>query len=724
MVRISTRTAWFAAALFLGWTASGSPQARAPVPAAGQPTPGQPTPVFGAAVELVRLDALVLDKDGRPVTGLTQEDFTVEEGGRPQTITGFEPVVVHAARPSPAVEPPRLSAARLRAPTEGRCLLLYFDDIHVRQASIERVRQALRRFVEKELRDGDLVTVVAPEQEVWWTARNAWEYRQLVGVIDRLKGQGSGDSYADWQAIRALESGLGGASDGRAVMAGGTPGAGGPPAGASGGRGGSERPTDEAVGGVGSADSSFLGEETVALVKRRTGMTLGGLRQALESLVPLRGHKALVMISEGFLLLPGMPGYQEAIDVARRANVAIHFLDPRALETGLADAAVPSGEGKPQMGVMAGTQLAIAAGEAEGIALVTGGHAFGSIDADRALRQLASEAEAYYLLGYSPENAKKGERKVKVRVKREGLKVLARSRYFVADPAQTAATAPLPSPAPATTEVPAASLPAPSRKGEPARTPENAPTLAAMRSLADSTELPVRLATFFFEPSANGEVATMLTTEVVPPPGAAGERVFKLVSEARARDGGTPVRDQFEGSPDISSPGPVILARQWHLPPGVWQVRLLVEDTVTHRVGTAIHTFEVPDPAAFRLSTPIVTGELEDPNGRRKPRVTLGRTFRSGSIVYCQYNVYNDSAAGPHDGTPRVLGSWQLRRGDEVVRESPPTAIQPAPDGRLTRTLGVSLQGAAPGDYALTLVVRNEKTSRALTRSEPFTVAP
>ena len=69
MVRISTRTVSFAAALLLGWTVSGSPQARAPVPAAGQPTPGQPTPVFGAAVELVRLDALVLDKDGRPVTG-------------------------------------------------------------------------------------------------------------------------------------------------------------------------------------------------------------------------------------------------------------------------------------------------------------------------------------------------------------------------------------------------------------------------------------------------------------------------------------------------------------------------------------------------------------------------------------------------------------------------------------------------------------------------------
>jgi VWFA-related protein len=713
-------TACLAAAVLLGWTVPGSPQP--PV----APAAGQTTPVFGAAVELVRIDALVLDKDGRPVTGLTQSDFEVEEGGRLQTITSFEPVVVRGTRPAPAVEPPRLSAGRLRPPTEGRCLLLYFDDVHVRQASIERVRQALRRFVEQDLREGDWVTVVAPEQEVWWTARNAWEYRQLGAVIERLKGQGAGDSYADWQALRALESGLSGATGGRAVMAGGATPAGGAPAGGqpASGRARSERPTDEAVAGVGSADASFLGAEMEALVKRRTGMTLGGLRQALESLVPLHGHKSLVMISEGFLMLPGMPGYQEAIDVARRANVAIHFLDPRALETGLADASTPSGEGQPRTGVMPGTQLAIAAGEAEGIAFVTGGHAFGSTDAGRALRQVAAEAEAYYLLGYSPENAKKGERRVKVRVKREGLKVLARSRYFVADPAQAAATAATLPAAAGVSAVSAASLPSPSRKGEPLRTPADAAALGAMRSLADTTDVPLRLSTFFFEPSGQGEVATLLATEVVPPPAPAGERVYKVISEARPREGGTPARDQFEISPDASAHGPLILARQWHLPPGVWQVRLLVEETVTGRIGTAIHTFEVPDPAAFRLSTPILTGELDDPNGRRKPRLTLGRTFRSGSIVYCQYSVYGAPATGGDKPASRVLGSWTLRRGGDVVRETPPTLIQPAPDGRVTRTLGIGLQGAPPGEYALELTARDEKTGESLTRTEPFTVAP
>jgi hypothetical protein len=58
------------------------------------------------------------------------------------------------------------------------------------------------------------------------------------------------------------------------------------------------------------------------------------------------------------------------------------------------------------------------------------------------------------------------------------------------------------------------------------------------------------------------------------------------------------------------------------------------------------------------------------------------------------------------------------------VRESPPTLIQPGADGRLTRTLGLALMGAAPGEYSLTLTVRDEKTGKILVRTEPFTVAP
>ena len=482
----------------------------------------------------MRLDVIVLDKDDRPVTGLAREDFVVEEEGRPQTVESFEPVIVRGGRPATADEPPRLTGARLRAPSEGRCVLIFVDDIHVSNPTMERVRTSLRRFLEKDVREGDWVTVVAPEQQLWWTARNAWEYKQLAGVVGRLVGQGAGDSYADWAMVRALEygqEGIGGMS--AAVTGAGSKSSGGP--------------GQFAV--VGDPNAPVKQEQDIAQVRRRTEISLGGLLQALESLVRLRGQKSLVLVSEGFLLLPKMPGYREAIDVARRANVAIHLVDPRGVQ---AD--------------QSGTALAMTLSDVEGITEVTGGTVFSGNDPEAGLRRVAERSDAYYLLGYQPDKPGKGERKVKVRVAREGLEVRARSRYYVPEPAK------------------ATKVPAP------------APGLAAMRSLADTTDLPVRAATLYFEANKKGEVATMLATEVLPAPGKKGERLYKLVSEARARDGGPTVRDQFEGSPEVTPGVPVILARQWHLPAGVWQVRLLVEDTTTGRFGTVLHTFEVPDP--------------------------------------------------------------------------------------------------------------------------------
>ena len=644
---------WLAAlwALALAALPSGGASQQAPTP-----------PVFGVAVDLVRLDVVVLDEGGRPVTGLTREDFVVEEDGRHQTVESFEPVVVRGSRPATRDEPPRLTGARLRAPSEGRCLLFFVDDIHVSPPTMARVQSALRHFLETDVREGDWVTVVAPRQQLWWTARNAWEYGQLAGVVSRLVGQGIGDSYGDWARVHALEygrEGIGGMS--AAVTGAGSSTDGGP--------------GQFAV--VGDANAPVKQDQDIAQIRRRTEISLGGLQQALESLVRLRGHKALVLVSEGFLLLPKMPGYREAIDVARRANVAIHLVDPRGVQ---AD--------------QGGTALAMTRADVEGITEATGGTVFSGNDPQAGLRRVAERSDAYYLLGYQPDRPGTGERKVKVRVGREGLEVRARSRYYVPEPAKASKAAP------------------------------PAPGLAAMRSLADTTDLPVRTATLFFEHNQKGEVATMLATEVLPAPGKERGRLFKLVSEARARDGGPPVRDQFEGSTDVVPRVPVILARQWHLTAGVWQVRLLVEDTVTGRIGTVLHTFEVPDPKAFRMSTPILTAELEDPDGKRKPKVALARTFRTGSTLYCQYSVYGAQVDRKHDWVPHAIGAWTLRRGDEVVREAPPTLIQPGGDGRLTRTLGISLQGAPLGDYSLSLTVKDEKNGETLSRSEPFTVVP
>lgn len=63
----------------------------------------QKPPVFRARTDLIQLDVVVLDKDGKPVRGLTQNDFTVFEDKDVQRIEGFNAVdledVVHDAGP-------------------------------------------------------------------------------------------------------------------------------------------------------------------------------------------------------------------------------------------------------------------------------------------------------------------------------------------------------------------------------------------------------------------------------------------------------------------------------------------------------------------------------------------------------------------------------------------------------------------------------------------------
>ena len=57
--------------------------------APAQERPAQ-LPTFGATAEAITVDVVVLDRDGRPVTDLRRDEFTLSEDGRPQEIVAFE----------------------------------------------------------------------------------------------------------------------------------------------------------------------------------------------------------------------------------------------------------------------------------------------------------------------------------------------------------------------------------------------------------------------------------------------------------------------------------------------------------------------------------------------------------------------------------------------------------------------------------------------------------
>jgi VWFA-related protein len=581
-----------------------------------------------------------------------------------------------------------VSVSRERAPQDGRCLFVLFDDAHVSAPSGERARAGLRQFLDHEVREGDWVTLLAPDQQVWWTARGGWEYRQLRTVVDHLKANSVrdpfGDGISDWEAVCMEEyqnrdlCGIG-------------PAGGAAPAAIRRETFLPHGPTGSRIGGGSPGDMVF--DEAAAAAKRRISVTLDGLRQALGSLGALHGHKSVVLISEGFVLLPKMTGYWDVIDAARRANVAVHVIDPRGLESGF------TAQFQDAPSTFAGTRRELDFAGSGDLSDATGGHTIANNDAVGALRRVAEESEAYYLLGYTPEAGGPGERKVRVRVLREGLGLRARSRYFVeSEKAEAKAAA--------------------RRKRLEEKTGFGVRAVNAMRSVADETGMLLRVATLFFDANSKGEVATLVAAEIPAP---AGRSRLKVVAEARSSAGGPPVQQYFEEAVDERSGVPVVLSREWRLPPGTWQMRVLAEDAASGRVGTAIHTFEVPSSAALRVSTPILTDEIQKQAGGARPRLKLRRAFAPRGRLYCQFSVY-EPAVRPQT-PPRVTAAWELRRGATLVHEGAPTPIAPGGDGRLARLFGLSLEGAPPGEYSLTLRVRDEDSGETVLRTEEFEVS-
>ena len=122
---------------------AGHPQAAA--------TPQQPT--FPAEIELVTVDAAVVDRSGRAIRGLTASDFTVLEDGRPQAISSFEAIELPDSPRGAGDEPrerPRISTnARDAARTTGRTFVVVFDNRNLTQTDAHRAKGAISQFLEK-----------------------------------------------------------------------------------------------------------------------------------------------------------------------------------------------------------------------------------------------------------------------------------------------------------------------------------------------------------------------------------------------------------------------------------------------------------------------------------------------------------------------------------------------------------------------------------------------
>jgi VWFA-related protein len=116
--------------------------------------------VFRSRTDLVLVDVVVTDDDGRPVRGLRKEDFRIEQDGHPQTIVDFRAVEIPAARRSLADVDPEVNADVFSNEIEAdaRLVVLLVDDLslELNGETITRVKTLL----------GDLLAALSPNDHV------------------------------------------------------------------------------------------------------------------------------------------------------------------------------------------------------------------------------------------------------------------------------------------------------------------------------------------------------------------------------------------------------------------------------------------------------------------------------------------------------------------------------------------------------------------------------
>ncbi len=127
----------------------------------GQATQPQ-LPSFRSGVDIVRLDVSVLDKDRRPVRGLTPADFVITVDGTPQPVVAFEEVVL-PPRQVPTAPWMREVApdVKTNALSEPRLFIILMDDLRTpTDPYMMNTAKAIGRSIVDELLPSDLAAVV------------------------------------------------------------------------------------------------------------------------------------------------------------------------------------------------------------------------------------------------------------------------------------------------------------------------------------------------------------------------------------------------------------------------------------------------------------------------------------------------------------------------------------------------------------------------------------
>jgi len=693
----------------------------------------QRVPVFTSEVELITVDAAVLDRDGRPVAGLAGDDFTITEDGRPVPITRFEAFVLEPLAEPPA-EPSPVAANTAGAGAPRRAFAILVDDLRIAPQLSEEARRAVRSILDAVVHEGDEVVFGTTSGDAWWTARAGQDYEDIRALLARVDGRNpvrtAYDRMTEYEAFRIANfedkpsPRLGSVRSPTASLSGRAPVDEPMPV------GGSVRERVKhrwdtlglCMGLVCDPQVRARAQELELLRRNRTKVVLGAIRQELEALAPIRGRKALLFLSEGFLDDPLNGDRRAVAALSREANTAVYFMDVGGLVSQPGFGRTPDYVGAPDpqdAGATAIEEAVLESAGSQSLADDTGGFSVrNSNDFTAGAQRIGEESRVFYLLGFYPPEGRPARawRDLKVAVKRPGLTVRARRGYTLAA---------------ATTEAEA------SRKRRKDDEPPELPraVVRAVNSPHDASELPLRAMAYVLEPRHKDATRVLVALEfdadqlTYEPVGRARRARAEVSVVARLRDEARGFRHDdtieltlYEGQ----TAGWRSDSREFLLPAGVAQVRVVLRDATSGALGSVTTRAEVPPAGVLRVSTPILSNQVDAGQGEAgRPQAVLAvhREFPAKGPLYVEFEVFG--AAADPAGKPRVSAGMSLWTADRrPVRQAPASPIAPSADGRVVRLVGMDLQGLEAGPYELVLDVQDEVSGRRLREGERFSLTP
>jgi VWFA-related protein len=627
--------------------------------------------VVKISTNLIQVDVTVTDSKGTVVKDLKPEDFEIYENGEKQNISSFSFVSSLREKPETVKNPKDkvpipIPQTNLRPEQIRRTIALVVDDLSLSFQSTNYVRRALKKFVDEQMQDGDLVAIIRTGAGIGALQQFTSDKQQLYAAIEKVVwnplGRGNIGAFAPIDDSANLQ--------------------------------------DDSTENDEESDAPQTPTDNFENFRQSTFAvgTLGALRFIVSGMRELPGRKSVILFSDGFRIFDRNPNgsqdssivfsfLQQLVDAANRAAVVFYTVDARGLQsTGITAADQVSNPSPQNLQRILSGRSAELFDTQEGLSYLaeeTGGFPLlNNNDLSKGV-QRALDDQSYYLIGYEPDSdtfdaQKRRFNRLEVKIKRKGLNVRYRSGFFnVADE-------------------------------NLAQQPTNLTPVQQIQNALVSpfavSDISLRLNTLFRNDATQGSYVRSLLhvkaqdLKFTDEADGSKKAVFDVLAVSFG-DNGMPV-DQLAKSYTLNIKGETYqkilrdgFVYYFTFPikkPGAYQFRVALRDGQAGKVGSASQFIQVPDLKKNRLTISGIVLEnltreqwqvLNSENSQTLPieksnpmSDTSLRRFKRGTILRYGFEIYN--AKPDLSKKPNLTTQIRVFRGGKMILEGKQTPLE------------------------------------------------